>query len=59
MDIAAAATVMSRTALSQAVGIRVLNMAKNQAEVQGQNLIQMLEQSTGNPNLGKNVDIRV
>lgn len=59
MDIAAAATVMSRTALSQAVGLRVLNMAKSQAETQGQNLVQMLGQSNGNPNLGNNLDIKV
>ncbi|MDN4068919.1 hypothetical protein D3C76_1592650 [compost metagenome] len=59
MDIAAAATVMSRTALSQAVGIRVLSMAKSQAETQGQNLVQMLEQSNVNPNLGNKLDIKV
>ncbi|GIP52695.1 YjfB family protein [Paenibacillus vini] len=59
MDIAAAATVMSRTALSQAVGIRVLSMAKGQAEIQGQNLVQMLEQSNVNPNLGNKLDIKV
>lgn len=59
MDIAAAATVISRTALSQAVGIRVLSMAKSQAETQGQNLVQMLEQSNVNPNLGNKLDIKV
>ncbi|MGG6310671.1 YjfB family protein [Paenibacillus macerans] len=59
MDIAAASTVMSQAALSQAVGIRVLSMAKNQAEIQGQNLVQMMAQSQVHPNLGKNLDIKV
>lgn len=59
MDIAAASTSMSQAALSQAVGIRVLSMAKNQAEIQGQNLVQMVEKSSVHPNLGKNLDIRV
>lgn len=59
MDIAAASTAMSQAALSQAVSIRVLSMAKNQAEIQGQNFVQMLEQSQIDPNLGNNLDIKV
>ncbi|MCH1638671.1 YjfB family protein [Paenibacillus timonensis] len=59
MDIAATSVAMSQSALSQAVGIRVLSMAKNQAEIQGQNLVQMLSQSQVHPTLGKNLDIKV
>lgn len=59
MDIAATSVAMSQSALSQAVGIRVLSMAKNQAEIQGQNLVQMLSQSQVHPMLGKNLDIKV
>ncbi|GJM82319.1 hypothetical protein HMSSN139_48150 [Paenibacillus sp. HMSSN-139] len=59
MDIAAASMSMSQSALSQAVGIRVLSMAKDQAEIQGQNLVQMLSQSQPHPTLGKNLDIKV
>ncbi|WP_410771191.1 YjfB family protein [Fontibacillus sp. BL9] len=59
MDIAAASMAMSQVSLSQSVGIQVLSMAKSQAETQGQNLVQMLEQSSVHPNLGKNLDIKV
>lgn len=58
MDIAAASTAMSQGALAQAVSIRVMNMAKNQAELQGQNLMKLMEQSL-NPNVGKNLDISI
>ncbi|GIP49645.1 hypothetical protein D3C76_185180 [compost metagenome] len=59
MDIAATSVAMSQSALSQAVGIRVLSMAKDQAEIQGQNLVQMMSQSQAHPTLGKNLDIKV
>ncbi|WP_018750981.1 YjfB family protein [Paenibacillus sanguinis] len=58
MDIAAASTAMSQAALAQAVSIRVLNMAKNQAELQGQNLGKLMEQSL-DPNVGKSLDISI
>ncbi|EOS55561.1 MULTISPECIES: YjfB family protein [Paenibacillus] len=58
MDIAALSTAMSQSALSQAVSIRVLSMAKDQAEIQGQNLVQMMSQSQ-HPTLGKHLDLKV
>ncbi|OUS75349.1 putative motility protein [Paenibacillus sp. MY03] len=58
MDIAAVSMAMSQSSLSQAVNIQVLNMAKGNAELQGQNLVQMMSQSL-DPNLGKSLDIRV
>lgn len=58
MDIAALSISMSQASLSQAVGLRVLSMAKNQASIQGQGLVQMMEKSA-DPNLGKNLDISV
>ncbi|MFF2909754.1 YjfB family protein [Paenibacillus sp. NPDC057934] len=58
MDIAALSTSMGQVSLAQAVGIQVLSIAKDQAEIQSQNLVQMLEQSV-HPNLGKTLDIRV
>lgn len=58
MDIAALSISMSQASLSQAVGLRVLSMAKNQANIQGQGLVQMMEKSV-DPNLGKNLDISV
>lgn len=57
MDIAALSISMNQASLSQAVGIKVLNLAKNQADVQANNLVQMLEQSA-DPNLGRHLDIR-
>lgn len=58
MDIAAMSTSLSQAALKQAAGIRVLSMAKNQAVQQGQDFVQMLQQSV-QPNLGKNLDIKI
>ncbi|MNI25486.1 hypothetical protein D3C73_791370 [compost metagenome] len=58
MDIAALSVSMNQSSLKQAVGFQVLNIAKNQAEIQGQNIAQMLAQSL-DPNLGKTLDIKV
>ncbi|MFP4974816.1 YjfB family protein [Paenibacillus sp. CN-4] len=58
MDIAALSTSLSQMSLSQAVGLRVMNLAKDQAETQTQGLIQALQQSV-HPNLGSKLDIRV
>lgn len=58
MDIAALSTSMKQSALSQAVGIKVLTMAKNQAQTQGQDLVQLLS-SAVNPNLGSKLDLKV
>ncbi|MEC0238321.1 YjfB family protein [Paenibacillus dokdonensis] len=58
MDIAALSTSMSQASLAQKVSLSVLSMAKGQAEVQGQNLVQMIEKSV-DPNLGKRIDISV
>lgn len=58
MDIAALSTTMSQASLAQQVSLSVLSMAKGQAEVQGQNLVQMIEKSV-DPNLGKRIDISV
>ncbi|GGG03880.1 hypothetical protein GCM10010912_55830 [Paenibacillus albidus] len=58
MDIAALSTSLSQISLAQSVGLSVLNIAKNQAEIQGQNMAKMLETAI-DPNLGKTLDIRV
>ncbi|MGN7360424.1 YjfB family protein [Paenibacillus sp. SAF-054] len=58
MDIAALSTSMSQAALAQQVSLSVLSMAKGQAELQGQNLIQLMEKSI-DPNLGKKLDISI
>ncbi|MBB6637385.1 YjfB family protein [Cohnella thailandensis] len=58
MDIAAASVSMSQASLAQAVSIKVLSLMKDQMEVQGQNLAQMMTQSL-DPNLGNRLDIRV
>lgn len=58
MDIAALSISMSQASLSQAVSLRVMSMAKNQANIQGQGLVQMMEKSV-DPNRGKNLDISV
>lgn len=58
MDIAALSISMSQASLSQAVSLKVMSMAKNQAAIQGQGLIQMMEKSV-DPNLGRKLDISV
>lgn len=58
MDIAALSTSLSQMSLSQAVGLRVMSLAKDQAETQTQGLIQAMQQSV-HPNLGSQLDIRV
>jgi hypothetical protein len=58
MDISALSTSMNQSALSQAVGIKVLSMAMNQAQTQGQEMVQLLSSGV-NPNLGNNIDIKV
>lgn len=58
MDIAALSVSLGQASLQQAVGLQVLSIAKDQAEIQGQNMAQMLQQSA-HPNLGKTLDIRV
>ncbi|UUZ84670.1 YjfB family protein [Paenibacillus sp. P26] len=58
MDIASLSMASSQSTLTQAVGIRVLQMAKDQAVQQGQDLVQMMQRSV-QPNLGGNLDIRV
>ncbi|SFS84006.1 YjfB family protein [Paenibacillus sp. BC26] len=57
MDIAALSMSLSQINLSQAVGISVLRIAKDQSSEQSQQMIQMMERSV-QPNLGGNLDIR-
>ncbi|MBE0335727.1 putative motility protein [Paenibacillus sp. 28ISP30-2] len=57
MDIAALSTGMSQASLAQAVSVKVLGMAKDQAGEQGQALIQMMEKSV-QPHLGGQLDLR-
>lgn len=58
MDIAALSTGMSQAGLAQAVSMKVVAMAKDQATEQGQAMIQMMEKSV-QPHLGGQLDIRV
>lgn len=56
MDLAAASISMNRNSLALAASIRVMSIAKEQAEQQGQNLVQML--NNVQPHLGRHIDIR-
>jgi translation initiation factor IF-3 len=58
MAIAALSTSLNQSAVSQTVGIKVLSMAMNQAQTQGQDLVQLLSSGV-NPNLGNKIDIKV
>ncbi|REK77132.1 YjfB family protein [Paenibacillus paeoniae] len=57
MDIGALSIALSRSKLSQSVGIKMLSIAKGQAEQQGQQLTEMISKSL-DPNLGQNLDLR-
>lgn len=57
MDIAALSSVMAQSNLSQAVGISVLRMSKDQAAQNGQALVNMMEQSVQS-HLGGSLDIK-
>ncbi|MNC45731.1 hypothetical protein D3C81_1693820 [compost metagenome] len=57
MDIAALSIGLSQSSLKQAVSISVVKMSKDQAEVNGEALIKMMEQSVL-PHLGGNIDIK-
>ncbi|GAB2721482.1 YjfB family protein [Paenibacillus thermoaerophilus] len=48
----------SRSDMSAAVGLRVLDMAQDHAAAQGASLVRMMEQSVL-PHLGGTVDIKV
>ncbi|WP_068662971.1 YjfB family protein [Paenibacillus oryzisoli] len=58
MDIPAMSMSFAQNDLSQAVGISVLKMAKEQMTEQGQQMVQLIERSV-QPNLGGNLDIKV
>ncbi|WP_081972188.1 YjfB family protein [Paenibacillus borealis] len=57
MDIAALSVVMNQSSLLQAAGLQVMSIAKDQAQTDAQNMVQMLSQSV-HPTLGKTLDIR-
>ncbi|MZQ83996.1 putative motility protein [Paenibacillus sp. 5J-6] len=57
MDIPAISMSVAQSGLAQAVQLRVLSMAKDQSTQQGQQMVQMMQQSV-QPNLGGNLDIR-
>jgi hypothetical protein len=58
MDIPAMSVALSQSNLSQAVGVSVFKIAKDESIQQGQELVQMMQQSV-QPNLGSMLDIRV
>ncbi|MGO4500756.1 YjfB family protein [Paenibacillus sp. 2RAB27] len=58
MDIPAMSMSLAQNNLSQAVGISVLKMAKEQMAEQGQQVVQLIKRSV-QPNLGGNLDISV
>jgi hypothetical protein len=57
MDIAALSVVMNQSSLLQAAGLQVMSIAKDQAQTDAQNMVQMLSQGA-HPTLGKTLDIR-
>ncbi|MGN1205732.1 MAG: YjfB family protein [Eubacterium sp.] len=58
MDITAYATMNSQLQISQGVNTQVLKKTLDLQEAQGNQLVQMMEQSV-NPGLGQNIDIRI
>jgi hypothetical protein len=58
MDIAAASMMISASQLSLNVSTALLSKNLDTAEVLGDSLIQMMEQSV-NPNIGQHIDIKL
>lgn len=58
MDIAALASVSKYTELRQSIGTAVAKLTMDQSENQAQDLLRLMESSL-NPGLGANIDIRV
>jgi hypothetical protein len=58
MDIAALSANMAQANLGQAVGIKVLKMAKDTAVQQNQDMVRALQLSV-QPHKGQNLDVKV
>ncbi|WP_211748731.1 YjfB family protein [Paenibacillus sp. Marseille-Q4541] len=61
MDIGSLSMAMSQSSLKQAASLQVMGMAKNQAEVMGQQMVQMLSTvaPAPHPTSGSMLDIKV
>ena len=58
LDISSYQAINSQNQVTQDVGTAMLKKAMDMQEIQGNQLVQMMEQSV-NPGLGRNIDIRV
>lgn len=58
MDIASLSTALSMTKVNNEIGVLMLGKQLDQAEVMGESMVKLLEQSAS-PNLGRNVDVSV
>ena len=58
MDIAKLSIMMSQSQLKQQASISVMKQTMDHAEMQSEQMIQMLQQSV-QPHLGGNIDVRV
>lgn len=58
MDIAAISMAMSNTQLKQQSSLAMMDKVKGEAEEQGNQMVEMLEQSAPHPNLGNRIDVK-
>ncbi|SFK15936.1 Putative motility protein [Halobacillus dabanensis] len=58
MDIAAISMAMSTTQLKQQSRLAMMDKVKGEAEQQGNQMVEMLEQSAPHPNLGNRIDVK-
>ena len=58
LDISSYSAINSQNQVTQDVGTAMLKKDMDMQEIQGNQLVQMMEQSV-NPGLGRNIDIRV
>ncbi|MCI9080860.1 MAG: putative motility protein [Lachnospiraceae bacterium] len=58
MDIASLSTALSMTKVNNEIGVLMLGKQLDQAEVMGESMVKLLEQSAS-PNLGRNIDVSV
>jgi hypothetical protein len=59
MDIGALSIVMNQSKVQQSAGIAVMKMAMNTGKETATQMAEMMKNAAVDPNLGKNLDVRV
>lgn len=58
MDAAALSMALGQTQLKQQTNLALMDKVKDEAEAEGNQMVEMLNQSVSHPDLGNHVDLR-